>query len=324
MSEFVGHDGVWRHFSAALASGKLHHGWILAGPRGMGKAGFAIRAARALVDPDDQYSSLIDRGSHPDIITVKRLPKEAPKEGEEVAADAELKRNIAIDQIRSVQSKLTTRPGLSDKRAVIIDAADDLERSGANALLKSLEEPPVGTYFFLVSHASDRLLPTIRSRCQILRFEPLEDAQMTSVLRDAAPEASETDIASLVKAGGGSPGQALNYLGLDMGPLETLMQSIIAGGDTTNELRTSLADQLSLKAAQARYEAFLRRAPALIADTARAMDTENVLIAAEAWKSASALATRAVALTLDKQAVVFEMGSLLASLRTHKAASRPH
>jgi DNA polymerase III subunit delta' len=318
MSKFIGHDDVWRQFSSALASQKLHHGWILAGPRGLGKAGFALRAAAALVDPEHRYDSMIARGSHPDIITIKRLQKEPPKEGEDADENAELKRSISIDQIRGLQASLTTRPGLADKRAIIIDSADDMERSGANALLKSLEEPPVGTYFLLVSHASDRLLPTVRSRCQLLRFEPLDDEAMATALHQAAPDASAEDIATLVRAGHGAPGQAIDFLGLDMGALEDAMTSIIKTGDRTNELRSRLAEQLSLKAAQPRYEAFLRRAPAVIADNARKMESSNVLPATEAWQAASALAYRAVALSLDKQSVVFQMGSLLASLQPHK------
>ena len=314
----VGHDNAWRQFSSALAGAKLHHGWILSGPRGIGKAGFAMRAAAAIVDPERRYDSMIARGSHPDILVIKRLPKEPPKEGEDADENAELKRSISIDQIRRLQASLTTRPGLAEKRAIIIDAADDLERSGANALLKSLEEPPVGTYFLLVSHASDRLLPTIRSRCQLLRFEPLDDQTMTAALHQAAPDASPQDIATLIRMGNGAPGQAIDFLGLDMGALEDAMTSIISSGDKTNELRSRLADQLSLKAAQPRYEAFLRRAPALIAVSARQMEATQALPATEAWKAASALASRAVALSLDKPSVVFEMGSLLASLQPHK------
>jgi DNA polymerase III subunit delta' len=320
MTRLFGHDAPWRQFSSALDGEKLHHGWILAGPRGVGKAAFALRAASALVDPEGQYGGMIARGSHPDILQIKRLPKETPKEDEEPDPEAELKRSITIDQIRRLQAALTTRPGLATKRAVIIDAADDLERSGANALLKSLEEPPQGTYFLLVSHASDRLLPTIRSRCQMLRFEPLNDADMAAALREAAPDASTDDIAVLVKAGKGAPGQALDFMGLDLGKLEDAMTSIIRTGDRSNELRSALADQLALKAAQSRYEAFLRRAPALIAENARTMDANAVLNATEAWSAASALASRAVALSLDKQSVVFQMGSLLASLQPHKAA----
>lgn len=320
MTNYLGHDAAWRQFSSALAGGKLHHGWILAGPRGLGKAGFALRAAAALVDPEGRHSSMIERGSHPDILSIRRLPKEVPKEDEEIDPSAELKRSISIDQIRSLQASLTTRPGLADKRAVIIDAADDLERSGANALLKSLEEPPAGTYFLLISHASDRLLPTIRSRCQMLRFEPLNNNDMATALRNAAPEASSEDIDTLVRAGKGAPGQAIDFLGLDLGKLEDAMTSIIRTGDLDNALRSALADQLALKAAQPRYEAFLRRAPALIAEKARTMDAGAVLSATEAWNAASTLANRAIALSLDKQSVVFQMGSLLASLQPHKAA----
>jgi DNA polymerase III subunit delta' len=320
MTEMFGHDAQWRQFSSALDGGKLHHGWILAGPRGLGKAAFALRAAAALVDPDSQYAGMIERGSHPDILQIKRLPKEAPKDDEEADPSAELKRSISIDQIRRLQGALNTRPGLANKRAVIIDAADDLERSGANALLKSLEEPPQGTYFLLVSHASDRLLPTIRSRCQMLRFEPLNNADMSTALREAAPEANNDDIKTLVEVGNGAPGQALEFLGLDLRKLEDAMASIIQTGDRSNAIRSSLADQLALKAAQPRFEAFLRRAPALIANRARAMPAADVQAAADAWQAASSLAGRAVALSLDKQSVVLQMGALLASLQPHKAA----
>ena len=320
MNSLLGHDAPWRQFASALDSGKLHHGWILAGRRGVGKAGFALRAAAALVDPQGQYSNLIERGTHPDILIIKRLPKEASKDDEEVDASAELKRSITIDQIRRLQLSLTTRPGLSNRRAIIIDAADDLERGGANALLKSLEEPPIGTYFLLVSHASDRLLPTIRSRCQMLRFEPLNDRDMTDALRASAPDATTDDIATLVRIGNGAPGQAIDFFGLDLGKLEDAMTSIIQTGDRSNALRSALAEQLVLKAAQPRYEAFLRRAPALMADIARQCEAPEALAATEAWRTASALAGRAIALSLDKQSVVLQIGSLLASLQPHKTA----
>lgn len=320
MTDLIGHDAVWRQFSSALDSGKLHHGWILAGPRGLGKASFALRAAASLVDPDDRYSNLIARGTHPDILTVKRLPKEVAKDDDEPDANAELKRSITIEQIRNLQASLTTRPGLADKRVIIIDSADDLERGGANALLKSLEEPPADTYFLLVSHASDRLLPTIRSRCQMLRFEPLNQMQMEAALSDAASEIDPEDLDALIRAGKGSPGQAIDFMGLDLGKLDSTMHAIIQTGDPGNDMRIALAEQLSLKAAQQRYEAFLRLAPSLIADRARQMDAANVLAATEVWTAASALANRAIALSLDKQSVIFQMGSLLASLQTHKAA----
>ena len=319
MNDYVGHDKAWRTFSSACDSGKVHHGWILAGPRGIGKSAFALRAAALLVDPENAHGNLIARGSHPDILSIKRLPKEALKDDEEISDATEFKRSITVDQVRGLQQSLTTRPGLSNRRAIIIDAADDLERSGANALLKSLEEPPVGTFFFLISHASDRLLPTIRSRCQILRFEALTDADMSTILQRAAPEVNAAEIGALIRLGNGTPGQALDFLGLDLKEIEDAMTSILRTGDRDNGLRSGLAEKLALKAAQPRYEAFLRRAPALIAEYTRTLDASRVSAGVVAWEAASSLAARAIALSLDKQSVVFQMGSLLASIQAHKA-----
>lgn len=319
MNDYVGHDKAWRQFATACDSGKIHHGWILAGPRGIGKSAFALRAAARLVDPENAYTSMIARGSHPDILSVKRLPKERLKEDEVIDDVTEFKRSITVDQIRGLQQSLTTRPGLSNRRAIIIDAADDLERGGANALLKSLEEPPVGTFFFLVSHASDRLLPTIRSRCQILRFEALDDADMAHILQRAAPEVSADELQALIRLGNGTPGQALDFLGLDLKEIEDAMMAIVRTGDRDNALRSSLGDKLALKAAQPRYEAFLRRAPSLIAEYTRKLDATQTSNGVAAWEAASGLAARAIALSLDKQSVVFQMGSLLASIQTHTA-----
>ena len=209
---------------------------------------------------------------------------------------------------------------MGSKRAVIIDSPDDFEAvgGGANALLKSLEEPPVGTYFLLVSHASDRLLPTIRSRCQMLRFDPLNDASMQIVLSRLVPEISAIDRGFLVNAAGGSPGRALEFAGLDLGEIEAAMDSLVNKGDSNNAIRHSLAEKLSLKAAQPRYEAFLRRVPARIAAFARTQPPANVMPAIEAFHAAETLAARAIGISLDKQAVVFQMGSLLASLQNSK------
>lgn len=317
-SNWIGHDANWAQFSAGLQSGKLHHGWILAGPRGLGKAGFAARAASALVDPEGRHSHLIAQRNHPDIIRLQRLAKDPPKDGEATDPDAELKRSISIDQVREIQQALTTRPSMGPRRAVIIDSADDLERGGANALLKSLEEPPVGTFFLLISHASDRLLPTIRSRCQLLRFDLLGKDQMRDVLAQTAPELSVDERELLIRSGGGSPGQALEFAGLDLAEIEGAIDTILLKGDGSNALRHKLAETLSLKAAQPRYEAFLRYVPARIAEHARSMPSDSVLSAIDAFHAAETLAARAIGISLDKQAVVFQMGSLLASLQNTK------
>ena len=313
----IGHDHNMRIFSAALASGKLHHGWILAGLRGLGKSGFADIAARKLIDPDSEFETMITRGSHPNLVKIMRLPKDPPKDGEEVDSAAELKRSISVDQIRALQKRLTVRLDSSEKRVIIIDCADDLERSAANALLKSLEEPPANTFFLLISHSSDSLLPTIRSRCQILRFEPLNAADMEAALLQIAPELDADSRAGLAAVGGGSPGQAIEFLGLELGQLEADLAAIIATGDPGNVIRIKLAGQLSLKSAQRRYETFLRRAPQKIAEHARLQNALSVSPAITAWEAANLLAARAIGVTLEKQSVVFQMGSLLASMQTH-------
>ena len=162
----LGHENAWREWRTALGGDRMHHAWLLAGRRGVGKGSFALAAARELVgaSPSD------DNEHHPDIITLTYGPKDDKEERKRADGKPfELARSIRIAQIRAMQARLSTRPTMGDKRAIIIDPSDDLERNAANALLKSLEEPPAGTYFLLVAHSPARLLPTIRSRCRVLR-----------------------------------------------------------------------------------------------------------------------------------------------------------
>src|SRR5690606_19534895 len=117
-----------------------------------------------LETPDEHpVARLLAAGSHPDFRMLERL--ERPTGG--------LARNISVDQVRSLGALLSVTPSMSPWRVIVIDSADDLETSAANALLKMLEEPPANTLFFLVSHAPGRLLPTIRSRCRRLDFARL-------------------------------------------------------------------------------------------------------------------------------------------------------
>ena len=125
--------------------------------------------------------------------------------------------------MRGLQRLFATTASLSPWRAVIIDSIDDLERNAANALLKNLEEPPPHSLFLLVSHAPERLLPTIRSRCRLLRLAPLDDDAMTSALRAALPDADDEEIEDLAAVGEGSPGRAIAWRGLDIAALDRAM-----------------------------------------------------------------------------------------------------
>ena len=181
----AGHASAWRSWRAALAGERMHHGWILAGRKGLGKALFARAAARELVA---QAGVRQPAGEHVDILTLTNLPASpADEKKRDEGEPYQVKRNINVEQIRAMQRRLTTKPTLGARRAIIIDPADDLEKEASNALLKSLEEPPVGSFFLLVSHRPGALLPTIRSRCRTIMFAPLPPEEVDSVLRLTAP-----------------------------------------------------------------------------------------------------------------------------------------
>ncbi|PAX09588.1 DNA polymerase III subunit delta' [Sphingomonas lenta] len=323
MTSLVGHAAAQLAFLSALRSGTLHHAWLLAGPEGVGKATFAHAAALRLlaeasggpelppgldVPANHPTRSLAEAGSHPDLRVLTRLTKTSDTGAETVA------RSITIDQVRGLLPMFATTPSLGARRVVVIDAIDDLERAGANALLKSLEEPPAGTVFLLVSHAPGRLLPTIRSRCRTVRFSPLPEAEVRQVLRSALPEAGEEELAATARAGEGAPGRALRFAGLDVAGLDAAIERLMRQGDPSNAERVKLAQALSGKSAQARYEAFLDRAPAAIAAEARTRTGPALRAALDAHRDARDLAGSALGLSLDAQATVFEMGTILARL----------
>ena len=315
-----GLDRAIEQFLAAWKSGAMHHAWLLAGPRGVGKASFALAAAQrvlaeaagppftspGLESPADHPAGrLVAAGSHPDFRPLERLENE--KTGN-------LARNISVDQIRELGELFAVTPALSPWRAVVIDSVDDLEASAANALLKMLEEPPANCLFLLVSHVPGRLLPTIRSRCRRLDFQPLDDDAMTSVLTRELPELDAAQRARLVPLARGSVGRALAYASLDLAPLEEQALAILRDGDRDNARRSKLAQALALKAAADRYVAFLDMAPALIAREARNLDGSARRRALDAYAKARETSRLAPRHSLDPAATVFQLGSILASV----------
>ena len=315
----VGQDRAVAQFTDAMRSGALHHAWLLAGPRGVGKASFARAAALRLLaeaagppvdlpgldtPADHRIAHLLAAGSHPDYRELERLER----------TTGGLARNISVEQVRSLGDLLGATPFLSPWRAVVIDAADDLEPSGANALLKMLEEPPAKCLFLLVAHNPGRLLPTIRSRCRRLDFQTVDDDAMTSILIRELPGRSMDEIARLVSLAGGSAGRAIAYAGLDLAPLETGALAILREGDPSNARRSKLAQGMSAKAAAERYAAFLQLVPSLIAREARQLDGPRQERALDAYARARETAAIAQRLSLDPAATVFQLGSILASV----------
>ena len=316
----AGQDRAVEQFASAWATRKLHHAWLLAGPRGVGKATFAHSAARRVladaagpisdlpgVETSDEHPivKLVEAGSHPDMRRLERLVNE--KTGN-------LARNISVDQVRSLADLFDLSPAMSDWRVVVIDSVDELEPSGANALLKMLEEPPANSIFFLVSHAPGRLLPTIRSRCRRLDFQSLGDDVMASILEARAPELSAAERKKIIPMAFGSAGRALAFAELGLAKLEDAALAILRQGDPTNARRSELAIELGKRGAGDRYAAFLDLAPSLIAREARASEGTRRERALDAYAKARELAAVAPRVSLDPAATVFQIGGILASV----------
>lgn len=341
MSEIIGHDAVIGAFLSAMRGTKLHHAWLFTGAPGIGKATIAAALAKRLlceaagppiagegIDTplDHPIGKFFDAHSHPDFVLLERLPKD-PKQVRDVErrdwpTDLERARSITVDQVRSLNNVFSLMPSFSHRRVVLVDSIDDMEKAGANALLKSLEEPPQGTVFILISHAPGKLLPTIRSRCRTIRFDKLNDAHMRRVIQNHLPDIGTHELPSLIDAAHGSPGKAIGFAGLNVSAIDQSIEAIFSGGDVSNKLRSTLAHALALKPAQRRYEAFLARAPAFIARVARGQTGDHLVHALDIWNEARRLSESAIRQSLDPYMAVFSMCGFIAALAPKDASSK--
>ena len=210
-----GHDEAERAFLTAFSAGRLHHAWLLGGPEGIGKATLAYRVARYLlafgvrpaqtlaVDPQDRAARQVSALSHPNLVVLRRPAATDTK----AAATA-----IPVDAVRRAQALFGATAADGGYRVCVVDSADDLTISSANALLKLIEEPPPRSIFLLVAHAPQRLLPTVRSRCRRLLLRPLLDPDLAAVIRSLpAPwgTCSDGDLAAAARVAEGSVRRAL-------------------------------------------------------------------------------------------------------------------
>lgn len=185
---FFGHQEGEAAFLEGLRSGRLHHAWLIGGPQGIGKATLAYRVARTVLDPkragDPSLASLdispdapsarqISALSHPNFAILRRAPATDKK-----AAST----TIPVEAVRKALNMFGSTAADGGYRVCIVDSAEDLTISSANALLKVIEEPPPRSLFLIVSHAPQRVLPTIRSRCRRLLLRPLADSDIKSVI----------------------------------------------------------------------------------------------------------------------------------------------
>ena len=329
-------------FLAAFTSGRLPHGWLLTGPEGVGKATFAWRAARFLLaTPPDSGDSLfgappppdsldIDPGhpvaaqlralSEPGLCLIRRPWDEKTKK---------LKTQLTVDEVRRVKSFFHLSAGGSGRRVVIVDSADEMNASAANALLKELEEPPKDAVLFLISHRPSGLLPTIRSRCRTLRFGPLGSDDLTAALIQSGQTPPE-NASGLAELAGGSVGEAVRLsvhdgLGLYRDLIQLLdglprldralalkLAEATAGksGDLAFDLTLSLLDRALARLA--RQGAMGLPLPEIVPGEARTLARlAPDAAAARAWADLSANLTararRGRAVNLDPAALTFDM-----------------
>lgn len=308
-----GHEEPWREWHAALSGPRMHHGWMLAGRQGLGKRDFALAAAHRLVGGGPAAEE------HPDIIVLSRPPKDDKEERKRAEGQAfERKRNITVDQIRAMQRRLTTRPTLGERRAIIVDAADDLEKGASNALLKSLEEPPEGTFFILVVHRPARLLPTIRSRCRVVRFAPLGEGEVAKFLAEHAPNSDSATREAAIAAAGGSPGAALGFVEQDLAPVAAIMRAIVEDGDADFRYRGELSAAIGARPDRERLQATFDLARAILAQQMGKAPNALLMQLADAHADMVALAGQAPTYNFDPGFLAMEIGSLLASAAPNK------
>lgn len=201
-------------FIAAAAAGRVHHAWLITGPRGVGKATLAWRIARALVaggpirslamEPDAPAFRALSALASPRLFLCRR-PWDDKAERLRVA--------ITVDEVRALKDFFQLSAADGGRRVAIVDAADELNASAANALLKILEEPPSDSVILLVSHRPAALLPTIRSRCRELRLAPLGQDDLVAALAAAGAEIEGGKV--LATLAGGSVGAALRLAAED-------------------------------------------------------------------------------------------------------------
>jgi DNA polymerase-3 subunit delta' len=304
--EYAAGDAVEQAFQSAIDRGRLHHAWLLVGSEGVGKATFAYRAARRLLGgapaasfgllgsrPDDPVSRQVMAQAHPDLMVLQR-------EG----ADGKARRGIPVDEARGLPEFFSKSPATAPYRVAIIDSADDLNANAANAVLKTLEEPPERGVLFLVSHAPGALLPTIRSRCRKLRFAPPPTEAAIAWVVDRAG-VGEGDARRLLAMANGAPGRAWRLSAMGALAADDEARALLAGlPNIDDKAMSGLAESFRHPAGADKFNMFFNRlADNIYRTTVGAAATGeggSLERWSEAWEYVTALPRSVEAVNLDR------------------------
>jgi DNA polymerase-3 subunit delta' len=326
-TSLIGHQEAERTLLDAFRSGHMHHAWLLVGQRGIGKATLAFRMARFILahpDPaavevqaaealqvaaDDPRARRLAAGVHADLLHLQREWDERR---------GRYRTGLSVESIRRIIPLLGGTAGEGGWRVVIIDPADDMTVSAANALLKNLEEPPKRTLFLLLARSRGALLPTILSRCRTLHLQPLSPQDMLAVVRAAAPDISEEkDLELAVELARGSPRRLIELMRNDGIALYRLMLKAIEDDDPRAQLELSARAGASDTANQLLelYEDYLARRVYEARQGSAASDV-SLVTCAELWEKAAHSGRDVETYNLDRRQYVLDL------LETSAAALR--
>lgn len=279
-----GHDAAEAAFLEAFNGGRLHHGWLITGPRGVGKATLVWRIARFLLAQPPADEGLF--GAPPPPVDLDIAPDHPVARRVQALSEPGLKlirrslndqgrprQVIAVEDVRALRDFFGMSATDGGRRVVIVDCADELNPNAANALLKLLEEPPAGATLLLIAHQPSRLLPTIRSRCRELRLSALGAKAMQPALAQALGDAAEGagDSVALAELSGGSVGEAIRILSQDGLALYAQIVAVMAGlPDMDRPRLRALSDSVAGRGAEARFDLLVRLVDMAVARMARA------------------------------------------------------
>jgi DNA polymerase III subunit delta' len=277
-----GHAAAEAAFLDAFNGTRLHHGWMISGPRGVGKATFAWKVARFLlatpendggmfaapaptrldIPADHPVSHRMMALSEPRLFLLRRPYDEKT---------ARFKNDITVDEVRRMKAFFALSAADGGRRVAIIDALDDMNPSAANALLKLLEEPPARVTLLMITHQPAKLLPTIRSRCRNLRLAPLNPVDLSDALTAAGGDVAPNDRVALAELAGGSVGAAFELTNLAGIAIYQSLVDLLTGLPNLDRAKLqSLAEAGTGKGNEAQFHLIVTLIDLFLARTARA------------------------------------------------------